>query len=231
MPRGLAIVFLSIALFAPSLAAQDAGVAPPCEIHGHVTIEDVHVIPVHGSMHVETITDRDVRVTPLGRGRFAVRTHRGAPRIEGRTESAIPFALAAERTFEGVARIAAGTGVERLEPAGDVLSGDLPVHEGVRLVSLALTCRDLAATEPTDAALDAMPPPRGPTWRARIARLRVRALPSDDAVPVNVLTTPEARARVAWIERERRPGWARVEASLAHARVAGWVRDTELTLP
>lgn len=221
-----ALALFVLCALAPRLAAQ----APaPCEIRGHLTVPDVHVVGAHGTS-VVTIEDRDVRVTPLGHGFFALRTH-GGTRIEGRTQSPVPIALAAEHTYENVARIAAGTRVEEIVPRGGAFTASFAVHEGVSLRRVVVQCRELAATEPTDAALDSVAIPRGPAWHARVWRLRVHSAARDDAAYVLAELTPDARARVAWIERERREGWARVEAALAHAHVAGWVHDTDLALP
>ncbi len=227
--RITALALLVVAALAPALGAQEA--PRPCEIRGHLSVPDVHVVPARGSIRVVTIEDRDVRVTPLGRGRFAVRTHGGGARVEGHTQAAIPIALAAETMLAGVARVAGGTPVDGIEPHGEALRGSLPIDDGVSLERVTLRCRELAAAAPTAAARDAVPVTRGPVWHARIVGLRVRAAPTDEAIPVMVVTTPEARAQIAWIERERQPAWVRVEAALAHASVAGWVRDTELTLP
>jgi hypothetical protein len=180
---------------------------------------------------VRAIEDRDVRVTPLGHGWFQVRTHGAGGRIEGRTESPVPITLAADTTFADIATVARGTRVDGIEPRAEGFVGALAVDEGVSIQNAALACRDLSATAPTDSALDTVTTPHGPAWRARIYRLRIRASSGDGTRPLVVELGPEARRHIAWVEQARNEGWVRVEAMLPHARIVGWVRDTDLTIP
>jgi hypothetical protein len=228
--RVLSVLFVLLAALAPALA-QEAGTPPQCEVRGHLSIAAVHVRRVGAAPAVRDIEDRDVRVTPLGHGWFQVRTHGAGARIEGRTESPVPIALAADTTFAGIATVARGTRVDDIEPRADAFVGALAVDDGASLEDVVLTCRDVVATEPTDSALDTVTSPHGPAWRARVSRLRIRAASGDETRPLVVALTPEARRRIAWIEQERNASWARVEARVAHARLTGWVRDTDLMIP
>jgi len=229
--RVLALAVWIFAALAPSLAAQDAGVSPSCEIRGHLSIAALHVVGPRGVVSVMSIDDRDVRVTPLGRGFFRVRTHGPGSRIDGRTEEPVPLSLARETTFSGIATVAAGTGVDEIEPHADAFVGTLSVHDGVLLRNVPLTCPELSATLGTDARLDSVYTPRGPVWRARVWRFRLRPSPDDESPPILIELTPQARAAIAWIEGNRHESWVEVRAALAHARLVGWARDTDLTLP
>lgn len=227
---GPVLVLLLVVAFAPAITAQDAGVAP-CEIRGHLTIADVHVVSEGGVLSVVTIDDRDVWLTPIRRDLFQVRTEGEGAAIAGRAERAIPLSLAAERTFGDVVTVPAGTRVDELDPQHGTLRARVPIHEGVSLHRVTLECRDLVASEPVDAALDSASLLRGPSWRARVSRLRMHRAPSDELSPITLALEAASRTRVAWTERERREGWVRVQALLAHARVDGWVRDTDLQHP
>jgi hypothetical protein len=189
----------------------------------------VHVTSTPGRVTARAIEDRDVRVTPIAAGQFRIRTHGGTGRIDGRTEGPIPFALAAERTLGGVAIVASGTRVDAVEPYRGMLRGNVAIDADATILRVSLTCPDLVASAPTDAALDTVPLVRGPTWHARVSRFRLRSAPNDDTTPVTIELGGDARHRIRWIERERREGWARIETVLAHARLSGWARDTDLT--
>ncbi len=227
----VALALVLCALLAPALAAQDAGAPPVCEIRGHLSISDLHVIRPPGVMTVRSFEDRDVRVTPLGGGRFRVRTHGEGARIDGSTDQPVPIVLGAEHTFLGVATVAAGTAVDAIERVGDAFRGALVIHEGVTIQRAPITCIDLRAQPPTDGALESRPIARGPIWRARVWRFRLRAIAEDDSPPLLLELTPEARAAISWTENRRVAGWVEVRARLAHAFLDGWARDTDLTLP
>lgn len=228
--RFVALALLLAAAFVPRLFAQDAPAAS-CEIAGHLSIADVHVVRAPGVLSLVAIDERDVRVTPLGGGQFRVRTADEGTAIEGRTESALPLVLALDHTFGGVATVPAGTRVEGVTPRGARLRVDVPVHEGVTLANVELGCPDLAARTSTDAALDVVDVSHGPSWHARVPSVRVRSTPGEGAAIVAVRLAPDARTTVTWTERERRAGWVRTELRLAHAHVLGWVRDTDLAPP
>jgi hypothetical protein len=225
----LGVVVSLVALFAPRLIAQDDAGTPVCEIHGHLTIPRVHVFRSDGHATLETITDRDVRLTPLRRDAFRVHTADEGDAIAGSVEATLPFALAAEQTFGGVVTVAAGTRIESLEPVrGGGLRGDLPLRDGVTLSRVSLACADVVATETASAATESFAIPRGPTWHSRVARLRLRPAADDDSPAVALAIGEPARAQLVFVERQRREGWVRVEVGLVRARISAWVRDTDL---
>lgn len=228
LARALTLV-ATLALVAGARAQDGAPAGPPvCELHGTPTLREVRVHEAARGMRLVSLEGRSLAVVPLSYGTFRVRTTDEGPLVEGDTREALPLALARDVVIGGAVTVAAGTPVERLEPHGEGVRVDIPLDEGVRLVRVDVPCAALSLGAHA-AAAPAGELGRGPRWHARVTTLRLRARADAEAPRATLALTPEARARTVWIERARTDAWIRVEALFAHAAIAGWIADSDLT--
>jgi hypothetical protein len=222
-----AVFVLGSAFFAPALATPAAAQPPACEWTGHPTLTSLRVeSPSPGRISIVPLAGRRATVSLIAIDLFLVRTLDDAAPVAGTTRERIAIAVSGVQTFSGVATVASGALVEELTPRRAGLRGNIAIADGVHLERVTLPCAQLGLASDVSALPIVGPPAPGPRWHTRARLLRMRARPEVDAPRLGVSIVD--RARHAFIERDRRDGWVRVEALFPGASLSGWVPDSDL---
>ena len=217
----------TIVLFFFGLTGSASAQSPACEWIGSPVLTALRVQASPSRLALVPFSRRRAAVSLVSIGVFSVRTvDDGAP-ILGATRERIAIVVSGVQTFSGVATVSSGAPIEDLTPRRGGLFGTIVIGDGARLERVALPCAQLGLASEVSSMARVGAVAAGPRWLSRLALLRVRARPEQEAP--RALLRLDDRAAQLFVERERRDGWVRIEGQFARATLGGWVPDSDLT--